>query len=183
MAQRFAKPLRRVVNRGSVTNEQQQNPEYLALLAEEMTPEELRILLQRLGETEFGDPKPTIGAVAEATNTDAIAISKMLRAIRNEHLDEKIEKALGPRDAKIERLEKITDVIEDKIDHRLPTSHAEGVWFSDSWGSSDASPESREILTDMVINEKYRRQGEKLGLWAAGLALLGFLIYIIVTGY
>ncbi|MBX3119823.1 MAG: hypothetical protein KF784_12210 [Fimbriimonadaceae bacterium] len=96
--------------------EQQSSPEYLALLAEEMSQEELRILLKRLGEQEFGEPNPTIGAVVEATGADALTVSKMLRAIRNENLDEKIEKALGPRDQKIENLQARTHRVEQKVE-------------------------------------------------------------------
>lgn len=97
-------------------NQQESNPEYLALLAEEMTPEELRELLQRLGQQEFGEPQPTIGAVVEATGINAIAVSQTLKSLRSELLEVKIQKALQSTSVRIGHIENRTDQLETRVE-------------------------------------------------------------------
>ncbi|MBX3119824.1 MAG: hypothetical protein KF784_12215 [Fimbriimonadaceae bacterium] len=94
-----------------------------------MSQEELRILLKRLGEQEFGDPNPTIGAVVKATGADALTVSKILRAIRSESLDAKVDRAFRPRDKKIEQLEARTGGLEvrtESIEGHLDKSTQNG---------------------------------------------------------
>ncbi|MBX3119825.1 MAG: hypothetical protein KF784_12220 [Fimbriimonadaceae bacterium] len=98
-----------------MNHENETNPEYGALLAEEMSQEELRVLLKRLGEQEFGDPNPTIGAVMEATGADALTVSKMLQGVRNDQLEEKIRRAFEQRDRRVDQLEARTKTLETDV--------------------------------------------------------------------
>ncbi len=55
-----------------------------ARLAEELTDEEVRDLLERLSESELGASKATVGAVIEATGTNLETVGRLLAEIRRE---------------------------------------------------------------------------------------------------
>lgn len=99
------------------------NTEFLTLLNEEMTEEELRKLLQRLGQEEFREPLPTIGAVVEVTGVDAYLVAQALRGIRSETFQERIRRAFEKRDESITNLEDRTTHLETSFSSLRESVH------------------------------------------------------------
>jgi hypothetical protein len=63
-----------------------------ALLAQELTTEEVRELLERLSATELGGSEnATVGGIVEVTGSDPATVGRLLIQIRNERLESLID--------------------------------------------------------------------------------------------
>ena len=77
-----------------------------ALAREELTPAELRALLERIGQAELGgSDAPTVGAVAEATGKAALEVGEMLASLRGEDFRRRFEHVLSNHEGRLRRLE------------------------------------------------------------------------------
>lgn len=87
-----------------------------ALLAEELTDEEVRGLLERLNAREFGGSEnATVGAVVEATGADVTVVGRLLAEIRKEDFEEKFGLQLKDHGLRIETLEEKTKRVESAV--------------------------------------------------------------------
>lgn len=89
-------------------------PDYLhqetseELLNEEVTPDELREILRRLGQREFGgSPNSTIRDIAEGTSADPLVIGRILAEIRNETLQKRFGLKIEEHEERIEKIEHV----------------------------------------------------------------------------
>lgn len=77
-----------------------------ALAREELTPAELRVLLERIGQAELGgSDAPTVAAVAEATGLGTADVGSMLAALRGEDFRRRFEHVLSNHEGRLRRLE------------------------------------------------------------------------------
>lgn len=77
-----------------------------ALLAEELTSEEVRDLLQRLNARDMGGSEhATVSAVVEATGFDVATVWRLLAEIRKEDFEERFGLRLDHHEKRIETLE------------------------------------------------------------------------------
>lgn len=84
-----------------------------SLLAEPLGEAEVRELLERLGQAEFGgDERATVGAVIEATGADPVQIARFLAEIRGKALEERFKSAFDDHETRIDRLEERTTTLE-----------------------------------------------------------------------
>lgn len=101
-----------------------QNHETDELLKQEVTDEELRELLERLGEREFClAPAATIGDIAEAASVDPSEIGRLLAEIRKENWEDRFGIRLTDHEKRIETIE---GHIKPPVVQPPPTA----VWFS-----------------------------------------------------
>lgn len=78
------------------------------LLNEEVSPSELREILQRLGQREFGgSPNSTIRDIAEGTSADPVLIGRLLAEIRNEELQDRLGLQVEEHEQRIEHIEHV----------------------------------------------------------------------------
>ncbi len=76
------------------------------LLIQEITDDELKELLRRLGEIEFAwNPKTTIRDVAEATSADPVLLGRLLADIRKEDWEERFGLRVEDHEDRLERIE------------------------------------------------------------------------------
>lgn len=76
------------------------------LLTQEISDEELKELLRRLGEIEFAwNPKTSIKDVVEATSADPLLIGRLLADIRKEDWEERFGLQVDDHEDRIERIE------------------------------------------------------------------------------
>lgn len=86
-----------------------------SLLREHLEENEVRLLLERLGEREFGgDPRPTVGAVIEATGADPIEVGRLLAQIRGEAVGRRFEAAFAQHAGELEEHEGRIEHLEDR---------------------------------------------------------------------
>ena len=82
------------------------DPRFAELLAEPLTDEEVRDLLERLGSKEFGGPEnATVNAVVEATGASVATVGNLLAQIRKEDFEERFGLQLDHHESRIETLE------------------------------------------------------------------------------
>lgn len=95
-------------------------------LAERISDNELREILQRLGEAEFGgDERATVGAVVEATGADAATILRFLGEIRQRSLDDQ-RKAMTAMERRVARLESRPAEVPTHVVYREAEARSEG---------------------------------------------------------
>jgi len=76
------------------------------LLTQEITDDELKELLTRLGEIEFAwNPKTSIKDVVEATSADPLLIGRLLADIRKEDWEERFGLQVDDHEDRLERIE------------------------------------------------------------------------------
>lgn len=76
------------------------------LLAEPLSDAEVQTLLERLGAHEFGGPETaTLGAVVEATGSDAATVGRLLAEVRKEDFEKRFGLELKDHGRRIESLE------------------------------------------------------------------------------
>ena len=93
----------------------QSQPQQSDLLNEPLSDAEVRTLLERLGSREFGGPESaTVGAVVEATGSDAATVGRLLAEIRKEDFEERFGLQLMDHGRRIETLEERTKRLEPK---------------------------------------------------------------------
>jgi hypothetical protein len=82
------------------------DPRFVELLAEPLTDEEVRDLLERLGSKEFGGPEnATVNSVVEATGASVATVGNLLAQIRKEDFEERFGLRLDHHESRIETLE------------------------------------------------------------------------------
>jgi hypothetical protein len=82
------------------------DPRFAELLAEPLTEEEVRDLLERLGSKEFGGPEnATVNSVVEATGASVDTVGNLLAQIRKEDFEERFGLRLDHHENRIETLE------------------------------------------------------------------------------
>ncbi len=87
-------------------NESNDNNKLTDLLSQEITDEELRDLLEQLGEIEFAwSPKTTLKDVVEATSADPVVIGRLLAEIRKEDWEERFGLRLGSVENRVTQIE------------------------------------------------------------------------------
>lgn len=88
-------------------NESSDNDKLGDLLSQEITDEELRDLLTRLGEIEFAwSPRTTLKDVVEATSANPVVIGRLLAEIRKEDWEERFGLRLSEVEERVTRVEK-----------------------------------------------------------------------------
>lgn len=75
------------------------------ILDEELSQDELRELLRRIGQTDYGDESSKVKDVAEATGRDPVAIGRILADIRKESFEAKYGLKIEEHEERIERIE------------------------------------------------------------------------------
>lgn len=134
------------------------------LLNEEVTPDELREILDRLGQREFGgSPNSTIRDISESTSADPILIGRLLAEIRNEELQCRLGLQVEEHEQRIEHIEHVQEKIQrqPRLDDPL------------------AGLNSDEVEELRYVAEERRRQREMQSLVIPiliAIILLGFLI-------
>jgi len=89
------------------------------LLSQEVTDEELRKLLERLGEIEFAwSPRTTVGDVVEATASDPLTLGRLLANIRKEDWEERFGLRLSDVENRVARIENESSHQESKYSNR-----------------------------------------------------------------
>jgi len=89
------------------------------LLAETISEEEARLLVEWMTDREFADlPGTTLGAVVEATGIDPIQAAKLLNEWRGHAFEERISTITGDHDKRIGSLEETTESL--KLSAGLP---------------------------------------------------------------
>jgi len=97
---------------------------YEQLLAEELTELEVRTLLERLGEDEFPEAVPTLGAVAEATGADPAVVGRLLAEIRKEEFEDRFGIRVQNLEHEVGSLASETSVLSRKASEvQLQLSH------------------------------------------------------------
>jgi len=76
------------------------------LLREQVSDDELRIILERIGQQEFGgEPATTVQDIVEGTGTDPIVIGRILGQIRKEAFEERFGLQLDDHEKRINKIE------------------------------------------------------------------------------
>ncbi len=133
------------------------------LLDEELTADETRDLLERLGEQEFGGSEnPTVGSIVEATGSDAVTVGRLLAEIRNEDFGEQFGLQLKNHGQRIETLEERT---------KMADSHPDSI-IGEAFTQSYLEQKEKERL----VNDKLQRKA----LAMAGYVFLVLLVLIAI---
>jgi hypothetical protein len=136
---------------------------YSDLLAEPLTDDEVRDLLERLGSKEFGgSDQATVGAVVEATGADVQTVGSLLAQIRKEDFQERFGLRLEEHEVRI-------DSLETKV--RRPLPHVRSEPQLDLY---------QERALERLANEE--RQREALRPIAAVCACVAALILLVAVG-
>ncbi len=87
------------------------------LAAQELTPTELRSLLERIGRQEFGgSDAPTVGAVAETTGLSPLEVGQLLADLRGVAFQERFGALLANHEQRLTFIEqKFTGTVPSKI--------------------------------------------------------------------
>jgi hypothetical protein len=142
------------------------DPRYAELLAEPLTDEEVRDLLERLGSKEFGGPEnATVNSVVEATGASVDTVGNLLAQIRKEDFEEKFGLKLEEHEERIESLEARTR----RVSHATakPRSHLRTEPELDHY---------RQMALDRLANQERQREA----LRPAAIVLLCFVLLFIV---
>ena len=148
-------------------NFSQQPP--VELQSEPLSDQEVHELLDRLGAKEFGgSEQATIGAVAEATGSDAVTIGRLLAEIRKEDFEKRFGLQLGEHEARLETLEERTDRIQRAERTAEQTVRAKPM---DPYA---------EAAIERLAEREQRRQ--EMRPYAIVLAIIMFIVFIAMIG-
>jgi hypothetical protein len=104
------------------------DPEYEALVAEELTSEEVRDLLERLNAQDMGGSEnATVGSVVEATGSDPLTVGRLLAEIRKEDFEERFGLKLDEHGARIDSLEGRLKSVHKPVRSSQPLDHYQQV--------------------------------------------------------
>ena len=146
------------------------DPRFAELLAEPLSDEEVRDLLERLGSKEFGGPEnATVGAVVEATGSSVETVGNLLALIRKEDFEEKFG-------LKLEEHEERIDTLENHARQAVRTVHGQETHVR---RDPHLDPYQQRALERLAEEE---RQREALGPIAAVVACVMVLVFLVVMG-
>lgn len=121
------------------------------LLNEEVTPDEMREILQRLGQREFGgSPNSTIRDIAEGTSADPILIGRLLAEIRNEELQSRLGIKVEEHEQRIEHIEHVQAEVQRDSRTYDPLAGLDSEQVEELRTIADARMRSREITPFLV---------------------------------
>jgi len=146
------------------------DPRFAELLAEPLTDEEVRDLLERLGSKEFGGSEhSTVNSVVEATGASVETVGNLLALIRKEDFEEKFG-------LKLEEHEERIDTLENHARQAVRAAYGQK-----TYGRRDPhlDPYQQRALERLAEEE---RQREALGPIAAVVACVIVLVFLVVMG-
>lgn len=139
-----------------------------ALARAELTPEELREVLDRLA-LEATEEMPTIGAVTEVTGTPPEVVGRILADIRGISFQEAFGKRLDAQEAKVAEHSRRLDAHEQKLAERRAPSSVDAYKLCE---------DEREIEEEMRKMAKERIWGRENG-WLVFAASLFIMLIIL----
>jgi hypothetical protein len=143
------------------------DPRFAELLAEPLTDEEVRDLLERLGSKEFGGPEhATVGAVVEATGANPATIGNLLALIRKEDFEEKFGLKLEEHEERIDNLE----------DHARNAERTAGQKQAYVSSKSQLDPYQQRALERLAKEERQREMMNPVAIVAAVVMVLYFIV-------
>lgn len=124
-------------------NQFAQEPDLEALAHEQLSPQELREVLTRLGNAQFGGSEQAdLGAVAETTRVPLVEVGRVLADVRREQLSKTLGERVDAQELALQRLELAVQRLELQrtIASRQPEIHA-----------SKASREINRFVSGLVL--------------------------------
>jgi hypothetical protein len=151
----------------------QPQPKQIDLLAEPLSDAEVRTLLERLGSREFGGPESaTVGAVVEATGSDAETVGRLLAEIRKEDFEERFGLQLKDHGRRIETLEERSSRLERERQAERPRSYLRNEPEHDEY--------RERAINRLAEQERIAEESKPVASIVGSLFLLALVIY---TGF
>ena len=139
-----------------------QPPDQSALLAEELSSDEVRELLERLNARDFGGSEnATVGAIVDATGSDAVIVGRLLAEIRKEDFEERFGLRLTHSEKRIETLEERAKRLESVSRQTIKYERAPAV-----------DPYREAALNRLAEQERQREEARPVAIVFAVLILL-----------